>query len=56
MDVKVHDVIYHDKVEFLLDTRTKDFENTVRILTDKTDGKISFGESEKKYIAWGLPS
>ena len=56
MNVKVHDVIYHDKVEFLLDTRTKDFENTVRILTDKTDGKISFGESEKKYIAWGLPS
>ena len=56
MDVRVHDVIYHDKVEFLLDTRTKDFENTVRILTDKTDGKISFGESEKKYIAWGLPS
>ena len=56
MDVKVHDVIYHDKVEFLLDARTKDFENTVRILTDKTDGKISFGESEKKYIAWGLPS
>lgn len=56
MDVKVHDVIYHDKVEFLLDTRTKDFENTVRILTDKTDGKISFGESEKKYIAWGLLS
>ena len=56
MNVKVHDVIYHDMVEFLLDTRTKDFENTVRILTDKTDGKISFGESEKKYIAWGLPS
>lgn len=56
MNVKVHDVIYHDKVEFLLDARTKDFENTVRILTDKTDGKISFGESEKKYIAWGLPS
>ena len=56
MNVKIHDVIYHDKVEFLLDTRTKDFENTVRILTDKTDGKISFGESEKKYIAWGLPS
>lgn len=56
MNVKVHDVIYHDKVEFLLDTRTKDFENTVRILTDKTDGKISFGESEKKYIAWGLLS
>ena len=56
MNVRIRDVIYLENVEFLLDTRTKDFESSVRTLTDITDGKIVFGDAEEKYIAWDLPS
>ena len=56
MNVRVRDVIYLENVEFLLDTRTKDFESSVRTLTDITDGKIVFGDAEEKYFAWDLPS
>jgi len=54
--VNIHDVIYVENVEFLLDVRLKDYDKILRSLTDITDGKINFGESEEKYIAWVFSS